>query len=413
MYYKKVGESRNSYTRLIFLNEMLSGQDIEYIDNLIEYEKEPPLRFNQEQCYIGLLGLKKVVYSGYYRLTTNEYMEIYVTFEQMAAAYFADHHLNGEIALTLYSDKQIAVIFSVSEKSDVTAMGIFKYLQDTLQQMYQETFLKDGIYGNQTFILTEPISRAQIPEYYQSLQKLSNLSYFLEKPGLVWREWIRQKRREAEPEEIRELRKQLFQAVNDCDKETCAEALEDLFLRKIKNSFDFYLLQENLVTLKRFYTQICNVYDIPMETDRNILFDGTRYPKIEQLKEAIQKAFFSCMDIDARKGQQYSRIVRECIQILKANYCRPDISLTYAAEQINISPSYLSSAFNREVQSNIARYIINLRMEKAKELLMDRRLNISEIAVAVGFENKRYFSEVFKKEMKMTPREFRQQGFEN
>lgn len=413
MYYKKVGESRNSYTRLIFLNEMLSGQDIEYIDNLIEYEKEPPLRFNQEQCYIGLLGLKKVVYSGYYRLTTNEYMEIYVTFEQMAAAYFADHHLNGEIALTLYSDKQIAVIFSVSEKSDVTAMEIFKYLQDTLQQMYQETFLKDGIYGNQTFILTEPISRAQIPEYYQSLQKLSNLSYFLEKPGLVWQEWIQQKRREAEPEEIRELRKQLFQAVNDCDKETCAEALEDLFLRKIKNSFDFYLLQENLVTLKRFYTQICNVYDIPMETDRNILFDGTRYPKIEQLKEAIQKAFFSCMDIDARKGQQYSRIVRECIQILKANYCRPDISLTYAAEQINISPSYLSSAFNREVQSNIARYIINLRMEKAKELLMDRRLNISEIAVAVGFENKRYFSEVFKKEMKMTPREFRQQGFEN
>lgn len=413
MYYKKVGESRNSYTRLIFLNEMLSGQDIEYIDNLIEYEKEPPLRFNQEQCYIGLLGLKKVVYSGYYRLTTNEYMEIYVTFEQMAAAYFADHHLNGEIALTLYSDKQIAVIFSVSEKSDVTAMEIFKYLQDTLQQMYQETFLKDGIYGNQTFILTEPISRAQIPEYYQSLQKLSNLSYFLEKPGLVWREWIQQKRREAEPEEIRELRKQLFQAVNDCDKETCAEALEDLFLRKIKNSFDFYLLQENLVTLKRFYTQICNVYDIPMETDRNILFDGTRYPKIEQLKEAIQKAFFSCMDIDARKGQQYSRIVRECIQILKANYCRPDISLTYAAEQINISPSYLSSAFNREVQSNIARYIINLRMEKAKELLMDRRLNISEIAVAVGFENKRYFSEVFKKEMKMTPREFRQQGGEN
>lgn len=279
--------------------------------------------------------------------------------------------------------------------------------------MYQETFLKDGIYGNQTFILTEPISRAQIPEYYQSLQKLSNLSYFLEKPGVVWREWIQQKRREAEPEEIRELRKQLFQAVNDCDKETCAEALEDLFLCKIKNSFDFYLLQENLVTLKRFYTQICNVYDIPMETDRNILFDGTRYPKIEQLKEAVQKAFFSCMDIDARKGQQYSRIVRECIQILKANYCRPDISLTYAAEQINISPSYLSSAFNREVQSNIARYIINLRMEKAKELLMDRRLNISEIAVAVGFENKRYFSEVFKKEMKMTPREFRQQGAEN
>ena len=64
--------------------------------------------------------------------------------------------------------------------------------------------------------------------------------------------------------------------------------------------------------------------------------------------------------------------------------------------KLNISPKYLSSSFNKEVHSNIARYVIKLRIEKAKELLRDHRMNIGEIADAVGFENKRYFSQRFK-----------------
>lgn len=407
MYYKKVGGSRNSYARLAFLNEMISGQDIHYIDDLMLYEKEPPLRFHQERCHMCLLGLKKSVYSGYYHLTANGYMEIYVTFERAAIRYLADHHLDGEIFLTLYQDKQIVVLFSLSEKSDVDAMDVARYLQDALQQLYQDTFLKDGVYCNQTFILKDPMTRAQIPANYKRLQGLTDLSIFLEAPGIFWPEMIREKRQRWPAEELRQLRRRLFNAVSDCDPTACAEALDRLLLNKVKSSFDLYLLGENLVSLKQFYEQVCNVYDIPIDGDMDHLFDQKRYPKIEHLAAKMQELFSTCMDPKIRKGQRYSRIVRESIQILKADLCRCDLSLTYVAEQINISPGYLSSAFNREVHSTIPQYILRLRIDKAKELLKDSRLNIGEIAASVGFANKRYFSGSFKRETGMTPKDYR------
>lgn len=336
-------------------------------------------------------------------------MEIYVTFEQMVTEYFAVHHMGGEICLTLYFDKQIAVIFSVSEKSDVTEEDVFEYLQDTMQKLYEDSFLKDGIYCNQTFVLKNPVTREEIPESYRKLQEMSKISFFLDKPGIIWPEYIEEKKTIPDTEEIRQIRMRLFQAINNCDRDSCQMILEELFLGKIKSSFDFYLLEENLISLKRFYEQIYNVYDIPMPKERNALFDAKRYPKIEQLTEKILEAFGDCMDNENRKGRRYSRIVRECIHILKANFCRPDISLTYVAEQLNISPGYLSSSFNKEVHSNIARYVIKLRIEKAKELLRDNRMNIGEIADAVGFENKRYFSQRFKQETRMTPKEYRNQ----
>lgn len=105
-------------------------------------------------------------------------MEIYVTFEQMVTEYFAVHHMGGEICLTLYFDKQIAVIFSVSEKSDVTEEDVFEYLQDTMQKLYEDSFLKDGIYCNQTFVLKNPVTREEIPESYRKLQEMSKISFF-------------------------------------------------------------------------------------------------------------------------------------------------------------------------------------------------------------------------------------------
>lgn len=46
-------------------------------------------------------------------------------------------------------------------------------------------------------------------------------------------------------------------------------------------------------------------------------------------------------------------------------------------------------------------------MEKAKELLHDTRYNIAEVAAAVGYTDKRYFSRLFKEQVGVTPKEYR------
>ena len=56
---------------------------------------------------------------------------------------------------------------------------------------------------------------------------------------------------------------------------------------------------------------------------------------------------------------------------------------------------------------NFINYLTSKRMEKAKELLKNPRLKIYEISTAVGYENSRYFSSIFKKYTGQTPIDYR------
>ncbi len=52
-------------------------------------------------------------------------------------------------------------------------------------------------------------------------------------------------------------------------------------------------------------------------------------------------------------------------------------------------------------------YLKNIRLEKAKELLVKSDLNLSEISQAIGYSDISYFSRIFKKEFQMTPSKYR------
>ena len=55
-------------------------------------------------------------------------------------------------------------------------------------------------------------------------------------------------------------------------------------------------------------------------------------------------------------------------------------------------------------------YILNVRMQKAKYLLLNEDLSISEISFKVGFSSQAYFSTVFKSKVDMTPKAFKEKS---
>lgn len=85
-----------------------------------------------------------------------------------------------------------------------------------------------------------------------------------------------------------------------------------------------------------------------------------------------------------------------------------DVSLDYLAELVGLHPAYLSRLYKQATGSRISDYIKEVRIHKAKELLADPRLKVHEVASRVGFETSYYFSKVFKKEMNLTPQEYRE-----
>lgn len=83
------------------------------------------------------------------------------------------------------------------------------------------------------------------------------------------------------------------------------------------------------------------------------------------------------------------------------------LSLKKVAEAVKISPNYLSEKFKKVTGENFVAYINRRRLEKARALLLDPALRISEIAFAVGFQSLSQFNRVFKEASKQSPTEYR------
>ncbi|MCD7991482.1 MAG: response regulator [Clostridia bacterium] len=108
-------------------------------------------------------------------------------------------------------------------------------------------------------------------------------------------------------------------------------------------------------------------------------------------------------DRDRQPGNQ---LIVKAQEYIASNYSRK-ITLKDMADELYISPNYLCELFKRHTNKNLTDYISAYRIDRAKELLMDIRYRVNDVAYMVGFSDSQYFSNLFKKKVGMTPTEYR------
>ncbi|MCT4798897.1 response regulator [Exiguobacterium profundum] len=86
-----------------------------------------------------------------------------------------------------------------------------------------------------------------------------------------------------------------------------------------------------------------------------------------------------------------------------------ELSLQGMSERFYLSREYISRRFKQQYGVNLSEYVLTIRMNEAKRLLETSRQRIYEVAQAVGFSDDKYFRKVFKKQVGVTPNEFREQ----
>jgi len=96
-------------------------------------------------------------------------------------------------------------------------------------------------------------------------------------------------------------------------------------------------------------------------------------------------------------------------EYLSAHY-REGLSLEGIAQALGVSAFHLSHVFSQESDFTLFDYLTRLRMEKARELLLEGRLKIAAVARHVGFENGNYFAKVFRRYYGFLPSECRARG---
>lgn len=113
------------------------------------------------------------------------------------------------------------------------------------------------------------------------------------------------------------------------------------------------------------------------------------------------------MLLDAQKNSKED-IVDKAIHFLEENYRNINISSQYLADMYHITPSYFSRLFNEKTKYAFPDYLSTLRMDKARELLLQHpESSIQEICDQVGYANPSYFTATFKKKYGITPGQFR------
>lgn len=84
------------------------------------------------------------------------------------------------------------------------------------------------------------------------------------------------------------------------------------------------------------------------------------------------------------------------------------LTLTDLAQKFNFNYYYLSTYFSTKYEENFSGYLNSVRIEKAKKLLLKKRISVAEVGSMVGYSDNSYFARVFKKGTGITPSEYRQ-----
>ena len=109
---------------------------------------------------------------------------------------------------------------------------------------------------------------------------------------------------------------------------------------------------------------------------------------------------------EEEKKEVTNLMVQKAMDYIALNYSGK-ISLKEIAQELYLSPNYLSELFKRHTGKNISEYITQFRLEKARRYLQQPEYKIGDVAELVGFSDQRYFSSMFKRRYGMTTNEYR------
>lgn len=99
--------------------------------------------------------------------------------------------------------------------------------------------------------------------------------------------------------------------------------------------------------------------------------------------------------------------VRKALAYIEENIGH-DLGLQQVADYVHLHPNHLSELFKKELGVKFVDYVVRRRMEKAKEILSASPAKISEVAFEVGYDDVKYFGQLFKRFTGKTPREYRE-----
>jgi len=147
--------------------------------------------------------------------------------------------------------------------------------------------------------------------------------------------------------------------------------------------------------------------EFSVPSGENPYFEVLRTNNIAEMRQTVLKlGAMLYTDIGKAREQNYSKTVYAAKRFIVQNYMDVELNLSMVAENVHISPGYLSQLIKKHTGAGFTDYLNYVRIEHAKHLLATSDMRVYEVSEAVGYQNPKYFYQVFKQLTGKRPREF-------
>ena len=240
--------------------------------------------FSVEQFWFCLSGVKKSIYYGVYGWDAGRYLELYDRWRLSVEDAVEQNGYLANTFMVFEEAKQMAVLFSPGEDPKCTPGELAKEINDLGQEIY--AIKGDTRYCNVTALSDELHGYSGIREGYLQTRKLNDLSFFRMEPGVLTREGVNVLRNGADYRVVIGECRKLEQALDQGDAARCKKRLDSLFLKTVKGSYRWTLLQDTLSYCKHMLELRCTARGVT-GVDLEELCDPGSYLRLEECVEGL------------------------------------------------------------------------------------------------------------------------------
>jgi AraC-like DNA-binding protein len=401
-----IGEEKNS--NLIMDSRINKLEKTEYLNDILRgithsefvyYKKKANLNLNHSGFYLYFWSLMEHEYSDH-DLNKNIYYFVGEEFVKECQEVL-DLYGGGE-AFYINPLRLCIIINDYNSKSQASKQQI---LFDITSKLNNVTNSKTAFRYMSGYVK----SIEEIRSAYEYFDRLKIYNFFCRDAQLITQEYINSIRKEFSNSVIDEALREIKELINyDIFNPKFNDLIKKLFLGIIKPSLSYNLYYYCYTSLSSVLIDKYNDLYKKNLTDSNppsLLL----YSSIEQkCLEFIDSIHLLKAELSIKYTIKNSTVF-QAIGFIHQHYAE-DITVDFVASSLNISNSYLSQLFKKELSISIIKYIITYRIQKAKELFSSSDELVSSVANKVGFFEVKHFSKTFKKVTGVSPMQYKKQN---
>jgi transcriptional regulator GlxA family with amidase domain len=135
----------------------------------------------------------------------------------------------------------------------------------------------------------------------------------------------------------------------------------------------------------------------------------TKVENILQVRQSLRQKYTSELLLQPKNiilSSPDERFLQKAIEVIENNIADADLDIERFASEIGVSRMQLYRKLDALTEMTVKEFVRNIRLKRAAQLLVQKKLNVSEVAYAVGFKDLSHFRKCFKQEFGMSASDY-------